>query len=109
MIFSILIYTGPASCLKFTTLPQPIPKDNELLVCVKYFALNRMDILQRQGLYPLPPGASSLLGVELAGQVVQSPIRSSFQKNDLVFGLVPGGAYAEVCLNPSNMLMAHLC
>ncbi|KAK4047719.1 hypothetical protein OIV83_005227 [Microbotryomycetes sp. JL201] len=73
---------------------RPELKNDEVLVQVKAFGLNRMDILQRQGLYPLPPGVTKILGVEFSGIVVESK-GSKFKKGDEVFGLAYGGAYAE--------------
>ena len=63
---------------------------------VKAFGLNRMDILQRRGLYPLPPGTSAILGVEFSGTVEECGSGATkFNKGDEVFGLAFGGAYAE--------------
>ncbi|KAI5815713.1 hypothetical protein BZA77DRAFT_314854 [Pyronema omphalodes] len=77
---------------------SPIPelKDGELLVKVKAFGLNRMDLMQRQGMYPLPPQAPKTLGVEFSGTVEKvSGGVEDFKVNDAVFGLAYGGAYAE--------------
>ncbi|KAI9599241.1 hypothetical protein BDF19DRAFT_470573 [Syncephalis fuscata] len=90
---------GDASQLFIGSTDKPTPKDNELLVHVKACALNRMDILQRHGLYPVPPGASSILGVEMAGIVEACGSQvSRFKPGDRVFGLMTGGAYAEYCV-----------
>lgn len=58
-----------ADALYLGEAPKPSPKSDELLIKVKAFGLNRMDIMQRKGRYPLPPGASSILGVEFSGTV----------------------------------------
>lgn len=80
-----------------TEMPQL--KTGEVLVKVKAFALNRLDLLQRQGLYPPPPGSSSILGVDYSGVIEKIPEelegKTDFQKGDRVFGLVTGGTYAE--------------
>jgi putative PIG3 family NAD(P)H quinone oxidoreductase len=77
-------------------IPTPLPKKKEILVKVKATSLNRMDILQRQGLYPVPDGASDVLGVDLAGIVEETgPGSSRFKKGDRVMGLMSGGGYAE--------------
>lgn len=51
--------------LSLGTVGKPIPKEHEILIQVHYTALNRMDLLQRDGKYPIPPGASEILGVEV--------------------------------------------
>ncbi|KAJ1804361.1 hypothetical protein LPJ75_005605, partial [Coemansia sp. RSA 2598] len=67
-----------------------------VLVKVHYFALNRMDAIQREGRYPVPPGASQILGVEVAGEVAAVGSETSrFKVGDKVFALMYGGAYAQ--------------
>lgn len=76
----------------------PIPKlgPDDLLIEVAATALNRADLLQRAGYYPPPPGESTILGLELAGIVVEKGIHvHRWQKGDRVCGLVDGGAYAQ--------------
>ncbi|KAI5302846.1 hypothetical protein KEM55_000864, partial [Ascosphaera atra] len=60
---------GSADDLFVNEIPRPVPKAGEALVKVKAFGLNRMDLLQREGNYPVPPGASKILGVEFSGTV----------------------------------------
>ncbi|ORX72281.1 quinone oxidoreductase putative [Linderina pennispora] len=75
---------------------RPAPGPNELLVKINYFALNRMDSLQRQGRYPLPPQAGPIMGVEMSGEVVETGAQTSkYKVGDQVFGLMYGGAYAQ--------------
>ncbi|KAJ1775571.1 hypothetical protein LPJ62_006861, partial [Coemansia sp. RSA 2167] len=75
---------------------RPQPADNEVLVKIHYFALNRMDILQREGKYPLPPEAGPILGVEMSGTIVELGSHARrFKVGDRVFGLMYGGAYAQ--------------
>jgi tumor protein p53-inducible protein 3 len=77
-------------------VPTPRPKGREILVKVKATSLNRMDILQRQGLYPVPEGASDVLGVDLAGVVEETgPDVGRWKPGDRVMGLTGGGGYAE--------------
>lgn len=80
-----------------TDIPQL--KDGEVLVKVKAFALNRLDLLQRQGLYPPPPGSSTILGVDYSGIIEKIPEeleeKTKFKIGDRVFGLVTGGTYGE--------------
>ncbi|BGP39957.1 hypothetical protein JCM10450v2_003937 [Rhodotorula kratochvilovae] len=77
--------------------------DGRVLVKVICFGLNRMDIMQRRGLYPLPPGASTILGVEFSG-TIEEPGASDYKKGDEVFGLATGGAYAEYISVPAGMV-----
>ncbi|WP_018476904.1 NAD(P)H-quinone oxidoreductase [Pontibacter roseus] len=86
---------------------KPLPKPYELLVRVQATALNRADTLQRQGKYPPPKGESPLLGLEVAGEVVEAGFNCThFQKGDKVFGLLPGGGYAEYAVIHEEMAMA---
>lgn len=85
---------------------QPLPGPYDLLVKVYATALNRADTLQRQGKYPPPKGASPLLGLEIAGEVVEAGINCTrYSKGDKVFGLLPGGGYAEYAIIDENMAM----
>ena len=85
--------TGPASSLFINTIPKPKPKGSQALVKVKAFGLNRMDLLQREGHYPVPPQAGPILGVEFSGTIEgfgNEPERW-FKEGDEVFGLAYGG------------------
>ncbi|KAL9080975.1 MAG: hypothetical protein Q9157_000385 [Trypethelium eluteriae] len=98
---------GPISSLHITTIPRPVPTGSQALVRIRYFGLNRMDILQREGQYPVPPQAPSTLGVEFSGEIVGfggSP-EGSFKLGDAVFGLAYGGAYAEYIAVSTHMLV----
>lgn len=89
-------------------MPRPNPKEGEVLVKVKAFGINRMDQIQREGNYPLPPGASEILGVEFSGTVEALGPGSDavgFGNGDHVFGLAYGGAYAEYIAVNAKMLM----
>lgn len=87
-------------------VPKPEPAAHQLLVRVKATALNRADLLQRRGKYPPPEGESSILGLELAGEVVEIGKNvSQFKIGQSVFGLVGGGSYAEYCLIDEGMAM----
>ncbi|EGG20915.1 putative quinone oxidoreductase [Cavenderia fasciculata] len=81
------------------SIAKPVPKANELLVRVKAFAINRADLLQRQGKYPPPAGDSEILGLEMSGVVESAPPQSAagFKVGDRVYGLVSGGGYGEYC------------
>ena len=81
--------------------PLPTPKPNEILVKVAAAGVNRPDLLQRQGLYAVPPDASDLPGLEIAGEVVACGAQASRWKvGDKVCALAHGGGYAEYCVVP---------
>jgi len=87
---------GSADQLYLGDFPDPEPQPNEILVKVAATALNRADIMQREGKYPPPPGASPVLGLEMAGTVVAIGKKvTRWQTGDRVCGLLPGGGYAE--------------
>ena len=77
--------------------PVPRPGTGELLVKVAAAGVNRPDVLQRKGLYPPPPGAPDILGLEIAGEVVDGPPELMGRS---VCALVAGGGYAEYCVAP---------
>ena len=85
---------------------RPDPGENELLVKIKATALNRADLMQKEGKYPPPKGASPILGLEMAG-VVENTGRgvSLYKKGDHVFGLLSGGGYAEYCTIHEKLAM----
>lgn len=97
---------GGAEELILEEIPVPVPKENEILVSVKTTALNRADILQREGKYPPPAGASEIPGLEIAGVVhsIGHQVKK-WKKGDKVFGLIPGGGYAEFAV--INEMMAN--
>ncbi|SDM35274.1 putative NAD(P)H quinone oxidoreductase, PIG3 family [Catalinimonas alkaloidigena] len=85
---------------------RPEPASDELLVKVAATAVNRADTLQRQGKYPPPKGASPLLGLEMAGEVVAvGAAVTRHQVGDRVFGLLPGGGYAEYAVIHEQMAL----
>lgn len=86
--------------------PKPTPDAKEVLVKVVAFGLNRMDISQRKGQYPVPPGATDILGVEFSGTIEElgSEVKG-FKVGDEVIGLAYGGAYAEyLTLSAGNVM-----
>jgi len=84
----------------------PVPGPDEVLVAVAATALNRADMLQREGKYPPPPGESTILGLEMAGTVIGwGENVSGFQKGDRVCGLLPGGGYAEQAVLPASLVL----
>lgn len=96
---------GGADQLYLTEIDVPLVREHEVLIQVKATALNRMDIIQREGRYPVPKDASSILGVDVAGVVagVGSSV-SKWKKGDEVFGLLQGGAYAEFATSHQDLL-----
>jgi NADPH2:quinone reductase len=78
--------------------PVPQPKAGEILVKVAAAGVNRPDVLQRKGLYAVPPDASDLPGLEIAGEVVSGG--KAFKAGDKVCALAHGGGYAEYCVVP---------
>lgn len=86
---------GKNSSLSITTLAVPSPNSEQLLIKVAAAGVNRADLVQRQGLYPPPAGESDILGLEVAGTVVAAPASLQHWLGKQVFGLVPGGGYAE--------------
>jgi NADPH:quinone reductase len=92
---------GPADVLQLCERPVPIPKPGEVLIKVHAAGVNRPDVLQRLGHYPVPPGASDLPGLEVAGEIVDGELAGSpFKLGDMVCALVQGGGYAEFCAAP---------
>lgn len=97
---------GDAGQLVLGDSPDPVPGEREILVKIKATALNRADILQRRGLYPPPPGASEILGLEFSGVVERpGPKCSRWRVGDRVFGLLAGGGYAEYATIHEQMAM----
>ncbi|HEX5612872.1 MAG TPA: NAD(P)H-quinone oxidoreductase [Burkholderiales bacterium] len=92
---------GGPEVLTPTERPAPSPKPNEILIKVAAAGVNRPDIMQRQGRYPVPPDASDLPGLEVAGEVVACGSAVKMWKiGDKVCALVHGGGYAEYCVTP---------
>ncbi|MFN8451568.1 MAG: NAD(P)H-quinone oxidoreductase [Anaerolineae bacterium] len=93
-----ILYHEPGDPLYVGDAPDPQPCDGELLVRVRAAGVNRADLLQRRGGYTPPPGASAILGLEIAGEVV-NPL-GEFRAGDRVMAVVTGGGYAEYATVP---------
>jgi len=92
---------GGPEVLRPAQRPQPEPKAHEILVKVAAAGVNRPDVLQRMGLYPVPPDASDLPGLEIAGEVAACGSAVTMWKpGDRVCALTHGGGYAEFCVTP---------
>jgi NADPH2:quinone reductase len=97
---------GGPEVLKLRDLPKPAPQPNEIVVKVAAAGVNRPDVLQRMGLYPVPPGASPLPGLEIAGEVVAAGSSAKLWKpGDKVCALANGGGYAEYCAVPESQAL----
>lgn len=100
---------GPVEALYIANVSKPKLGNSQALVKIKAFGLNRMDIIQREGHYPVPPGASKILGVEFSGVIAELSKedggKESFRVGDEVFGLAYGGAYAEYIAVSTHMLV----
>ena len=89
---------GAADCMQVKQGPLPQLKAGEVLVEVAYAGVNRPDVLQRAGKYPPPPGASPVLGLEVAGRIVAKADNvTQWNVGDTVCALTSGGGYAEYC------------
>jgi NADPH2:quinone reductase len=92
---------GGPEVLQPVERPIPVPKPHEILIKVGAAGVNRPDVLQRMGNYPVPPDASDLPGLEVAGEVVAKGNAVTLWKpGDAVCALVHGGGYAEYCVAP---------
>lgn len=98
---------GRAARLRLGTAPEPSPGPGEVLIAVAATAVNRADILQKRGLYPPPPGASTILGLEAAGRIERCGrgVRG-FAPGDRVMALLPGGGYAGKAVAPAGSVIA---
>ncbi len=95
---------GAPEVLRAAERPDPVPQAGELLIRVAASGVNRPDVLQRKGKYPVPPGASDLPGLEVAGTVAggdaAAMAAAGLKVGDRVCALVAGGGYAELCVAP---------
>ncbi|WP_026075875.1 NAD(P)H-quinone oxidoreductase [Noviherbaspirillum massiliense] len=92
---------GPPDVLQLCERPLPVLKAGEVLIKVHAAGINRPDVIQRTGHYPVPPGASDIPGLEVAGEIVDGDLSGSgFSNGDMVCALVQGGGYAEYCAAP---------
>ena len=100
---------GSPEVLRPCERPQPEPRPGELLIAVQASGVNRPDVLQRKGLYPMPPGVSDLPGLEIAGTVVAGAPEdlavAGLRIGDPVCALVAGGGYAEFCVAPAGQCL----
>src|SRR6516225_7609728 len=95
---------GGKEVLRIDEAEVPRPGKGEVLIRVAAAGVNRADLHQRQGRYPPPAGASEILGLEIAGEIVAQGAVSEERWNvgEKVCALVPGGGYAEYCVAPTG-------
>ena len=95
---------GAPDVLRLGARATPVPNAGELLIQVSASGVNRPDVLQRTGNYPVPPGASDIPGLEVAGVIVEGDLQAmalaGFKLGDRVCALVAGGGYAALCVAP---------
>lgn len=99
---------GGPDVLEVRDLPDPEVADGEVVIRVAATAVNRADTLQRQGLYPPPPGASDVIGLECSGTIVEvssGAEASGLAVGDQVCALLAGGGYAELVAVPAGQVM----
>ncbi len=93
---------GAPAVMKVAEAPVPSVRSGEVLIEVAYAGVNRPDVAQRKGEYPPPPGASPIMGLEIAGKIVAiAPDVTQWRVGDRVCALTPGGGYAEYCTVPA--------
>lgn len=98
--------TGGPEVLRWATVPDPVPAAGEVLIDVAATAVNRADLLQRQGHYPPPPGASPIIGMECSGVVAAlGDGVDTLTVGDRVCALLAGGGYAERVAVPAGQCM----
>ena len=95
---------GAPDVLRLGSRPAPVAGAGEVLIRVSASGVNRPDVLQRTGNYPVPPGASDIPGLEVAGEIIEGDLQAmsaaGFKVGDRVCALVAGGGYAELCVAP---------
>src|SRR5580765_7266321 len=97
---------GGPEVLRWTEVADPVPGPGEVLIDVAATAVNRADLLQRQGHYPPPPGASDILGLECSGTVASlGDGVEGYAVGDQVCALLAGGGYATRVAVPAGQLM----
>lgn len=102
----VISEVGGPEKLAYETVTIPTAQAEEVLVKVHAFGINRPDILQRQGLYPMPKDVTPVPGLEVAGEIVAVGAEvTQFKVGDKVCGLTNGGGYAEYCVVPASQTL----
>ena len=101
MRFVAATAAGGPEVLAISTTEVPRPRADEVLIRVQAAGVNRPDVAQRKGQYPAPPGASPIIGLEVAGEVVEAGVEATAcEIGSKVCALTNGGGYAEYCVAP---------
>lgn len=99
--------TGEWNQVEIRMVERPAIRADEVLVQVEACSVNRADLLQRRGLYPPPPGASQILGLDYAGFIVETGSQATrWRQGDRVFGIIAGGGYGRYVAVPDDNLTA---
>ncbi|MCB9643155.1 MAG: NAD(P)H-quinone oxidoreductase [Myxococcales bacterium] len=105
-MFAIHVGDDEARSLSWSVCPRPVAGPQQVLVKIHATALNRADLLQRKGFYPPPKGASEIMGLEAAGEIVACGEGvTSWHEGDAVCVLLEGGGYAEYVVCDASMLL----
>lgn len=101
-----IVQPGGPEVLQSGERPMPVLKPGEVMIKVHAAGVNRPDVLQRTGNYPVPPGASDIPGLEVAGEIIDGDFSGTrLKKGDSVCALVQGGGYAEYCAAPAEQCL----
>ncbi|MBQ7010432.1 MAG: NAD(P)H-quinone oxidoreductase [Clostridia bacterium] len=100
---------GEKQELLWSDVPYPVCKDDEVIIKIHYAAVNRADLMQREGTYPPPPGCPEWMGLEVSGEIVElgaeAKASGKVKLGDMVCALLGGGGYAEYVAVPYGMTM----
>src|ERR1035438_3616570 len=97
---------GGPDVLQIAEVPDPVPSAGEVLIDVTASGVNRADLLQRQGLYPPPPGAPPYPGMECSGRIAAVGTEvTEWKPGDEVCALMAGGGYAEMVTVPAGQVL----
>lgn len=103
------VLINPDQSLVWADVADPVIKSDEALIKIEYAALNRADLMQREGKYPPPPGSPEWMGLEVSGEIVsigeEAKEKSAFKVGDKVCALLGGGGYAEYVAVRYDMMM----
>lgn len=107
-----IVEPGGPEVLRMTQRPMPVAGEGELLIRVAAFGINRPDVFQRQGNYPVPPGVTDIPGLEVAGEIVEGDCSHAGNTLGLTIGdkvcaLLQGGGYAEYCVAPIEQCLPY--
>ena len=106
MLAVVVDEPGNVDQMRVAEVPPPVVGAGEVLVNVAAAGVNRADLLQRQGFYPPPPGASEILGLECSGVVAQSDLAGEIPVGQQVCALLSGGGYAQQVAVPVGQVMS---